>query len=157
MVKKKKMVIHFFYSCLEWHANYSEYWHAIRRVSITRPSLFYFSLRISQSLNGGLYQKGTNTFFPLLNFGSSWTARAKLLLSGLDITLITALHTCNVSHHLTWIGTFSKWPSIKRQKKFVENLVSHNISFIAHLGFLNLRGMCWDNERGKIWRQLPFK
>lgn len=27
--------------------------------------------------------------------------------------------TCDVSHHVTWIGTFSKWPSIKRQKKWL--------------------------------------
>ena len=31
---------------------------------------------------------------------------------------ITAFYTCDVSHHVTCIGTFSKWPSIKRQKKF---------------------------------------
>ena len=41
----------------------SEYRQAIRRVSIFQPSLFYFSLRISKSLNGGLYQSGTNPIF----------------------------------------------------------------------------------------------
>ena len=41
----------------------SEYRHTIRRVSIIQPSLFYFSLRISQSLNGDLYQNRTNLFF----------------------------------------------------------------------------------------------
>ena len=66
-------------------------------------------------------------FSPL---GSGLTASAKLLLSGLNMTLSTALHTCDVSYHATQIETFSKWPSIKRQKKFVENLVLHNISFI---------------------------
>ena len=45
--------------------------------------------------------------------------------------LFIALHTCYVSYHVTWIGPFSKWPSIKRQKKFVENLVLHNISCIC--------------------------
>ena len=42
-------------------------------------------------------------FFPLVNFGSGWTARAMLLLSGLDMTLFTALHTSDVLHHVTWI------------------------------------------------------
>ena len=81
------------------------------------------------------------SFFSLVNFGSSWTAGTKLLLSGLDLTLFTALHTCNVSHHVTWIGQFSKWPSIKHQKKFLEHLTLFNISLICYLGFFNLRGM----------------
>ena len=75
----------------------SEYRHAIRRVSIVQPLLIYFSLRISYSLNGGLYQNGTKIFFPLVNFGSEWTARAKLILSDLDTTLFTALHTYDVN------------------------------------------------------------
>ena len=41
----------------------SEYRQAIRRVSIFQPSLFYFSLRTSKSLSGGLYQSGTNPIF----------------------------------------------------------------------------------------------
>ena len=53
-------------------------------------------------------------FFPLVNFDSSWTARANLLLSGLDMALFTVVHTCDVSHHVTWIGTFSRWPSTER-------------------------------------------
>ena len=40
-------------------------------------------------------------FFPLVNFGIGWTARTKLLLSGLDMTLFTAKQTCDVSHHVT--------------------------------------------------------
>ena len=69
-------------------------------------------------------------FFPLVNFGIGWTARTKLLLSGLDMTLFTAKQTCDVSHHVTCVGTFSKWPSIKRQKKFVENLVAQDIVYL---------------------------
>ena len=40
-------------------------------------------------------------FFPLVNFGSGWTARVMLLLSGLDMTLFTALHTSDVLHHVS--------------------------------------------------------
>ena len=116
----------------------TQYRHAIRRVSIIQPSLFYFSLRISYSLNGALYQNGTNLIFiPLVDFGSSWKARTKLLLSGLDMTLFTALHTCDMSRPVTWIRPIYR--------------------LFAHLGFFNLRGMYWDKKRGKIWRQLPFK
>ena len=49
-------------------------------------------------------------FYSLVNSGSSRTGRAKLLRSGLDMTLFTTLHTCDVSHQVTWIETFSKWP-----------------------------------------------
>ena len=38
------------------------------------------------------------SFFSLVNFGSGWTARAKLLLSSLDMTPFTASHTYDVSH-----------------------------------------------------------
>ena len=48
----------------------------------------------------------------------------------------TTLHTCDVSHHVTWIGTFLKWPSIEHRKKFVENLVLHRMSFICSFGIL---------------------
>ena len=41
----------------------SKYRHAIRRVSIIQTSLFYFSLLISYSLNGDLYQNGKNLIF----------------------------------------------------------------------------------------------
>ena len=34
-------------------------------------------------------------FFPLVNFGSSWTARMTLLLSGLDMTLIVTSRDLN--------------------------------------------------------------
>ena len=73
-------------------------------------------------------------FFPLVNFGISWTA--KKLLSGLDVTLFTSLHTYDVSPHVTWIGPFSKWPSIKHQKKFVENLILHNVLLICSFRIL---------------------
>ena len=40
---------------------------------------------------------------------------------------ITAFYTCDVSHHVTCIGTFSKWPSIKCQKKFAHFFCSFRI------------------------------
>ena len=43
-----------------WNGVQITFGHAIHRVSIIQLSLFYFSLRISESLNGGLYQNGTN-------------------------------------------------------------------------------------------------
>ena len=63
---------------------------------------YFISHFVFQSLNGGLYHNGTNLiFFPQEKFGSGWTARAMLLLSGLDMTLFTALHTSDVLHHVT--------------------------------------------------------
>ena len=44
--------------------------------------------------------------------------------------LFTALHTCDASHHMTWIGTFSNGSQLSIRKKKPENLVLHNISFI---------------------------
>ena len=101
MVKREKLLEDIFFTAV-WNGVQitcgSEYRHAIRRVSIVQPLLIYFSLRISYSLNGGLYQNGTKIiFFPLVNFGSEWTARAKLILSDLDTTLFTALHTYDVN------------------------------------------------------------
>ena len=52
----------------------------------------------------------------------SWTARAKLLLSGRNITLFTALYTCDV--HITQPG------SERFKKKFAENLVLRNIAYL---------------------------
>ena len=98
----------------------SKYRHAIRRVSIIQTSLFYFSLLISYSLNGDLYQNGTNLIFFARKFRQQLEARAKLLLSLLDMALFTALHTCDVSPLMTWIRPFSKWQPIKRQKIFVK-------------------------------------
>ena len=42
-------------------------------------------------------------FFPLANYGVSWTARPKLLLSYLNMTFFTVLLTSDVPHHATWI------------------------------------------------------
>lgn len=44
--------------------------------------------------------------------------------------LFTALHTCDASHHMTWIGTFSNGSQLSIRKKKTKNLVLHNISFI---------------------------
>ena len=46
----------------------------------------------------------------------------------------------DVSHHVTWIGMFSKWALIKR-KKFAENLVFTIYHLFSHLGFFNVKGM----------------
>ena len=84
--------------------------------------------------------------------------RAGLLLSGLDMMLFVALHTCDVFHHVIWIGPFSKWLSIKRQKAFLENLVFHNISLIYALKILQPEGnVSGQKKTVKIWRQLPVK
>ena len=64
------------------------------------PSKFLFLKSLHWTWNGNLF----------------WIAKAKLLLSGLNLTLCTTLHTCDVLHHVTWIGTFSKWLSMKRPK-----------------------------------------
>ena len=95
-------------------------------------------------------------FFPLVNYGSNWTAGKNLLLSGLDMTLFTAVHMCDISHHATWIEPFPKWPSIKRQNKFGKFGFAQYIVKFAHFGFFNIRGIYWDKKKRKIWRQLPF-
>ena len=84
--------------------------------------------------------------------------RARLLLSGLDMTLFVALHTCDVFHHVIWIGPFWKWLSIKRQKEFLENLFFHNISLIYALKILQPEGnVSGQKKTVKIWRQLPVE
>ena len=61
------------------------------------------------------------------------------------------LHTCDVSHQVTWTGTFSKWPSIR----------SKNLVFVyrlfAHLGFFSLRGMYWDKKGGQLHFKAHFE
>ena len=117
--EKKYGNIYLFYSCLEWRTNHLWLW-----IKTCDPSCFDYSTFIILSLTSYFIvskwwpiTEWNISFFSLVNFGSSWTAGTKLLLSGLDLTLFTDLHTCNVSHHVTWIGQFSKWPSIKHQKK----------------------------------------
>ena len=84
--------------------------------------------------------------------------RARLLLSGLDMTLFVALHTCDVFHHVIWIGLFWKWLSIKRQRAFLENLVFHNISLIYALKILQPEGnVSGPKKTVKIWRRLPVE
>ena len=70
-------------------------------VSIIQPSLFSLTSYFIVSKRWPISGWDKFYFFPLVNFGSGWTARAKLLLSGLDMTLFTALHMCDVLHHVT--------------------------------------------------------
>ena len=51
---------------------------------------------------------------------------------------------------MTGIGAFAKWPSIKRQKQFVKNLVLHNISFICSFRILEPKRNVLGQKRGKI-------
>ena len=92
-------------------------------------------------------------FFPLVNFGQS----CYFQVLRWRFSIFTALHKCDVSHHVTWMGPFSKWPSIERQKKFVENLILHYISFICSFRILKPNRNVLGQKKGKIWRQLPFK
>ena len=134
--KRKK---HIFCSCLEWRTNYLWLW-----IQTSDPSRFDFSAFVILFLSSyfevskwwPIPEWNKSYFFPLVNFDSSWTAGAKLLLSGLEKTLFNALHTCDVSHHVTWIAPFSKWPSIKPQKKFVKNFILHVISLICSFRIL---------------------
>ena len=57
---------------------------------------------------------GQSNALGLLRVGSSRTARTKLLLSGLNVTLFAALHTCDVS----WIGTFPNGRRLNVKKGF---------------------------------------
>ena len=128
----------FFYSCLEWRTDYL--WLQIQTCDPTRCDYSTFSILFLTSYfivsKWWLIAEWNKScfFFPLVNFGISWTA--KKLLSGLDVTLFTSLHTYDVSPHVTWIGPFSKWPSIKHQKKFVENLILHNVLLICSFRIL---------------------
>ena len=124
MVKRKKLWEHiFFYSCLEWRANYLWLWIQARYLSPFDYSTFVVLFLTSYFIFSNWWpirEWNKSYFFPLVNLGSSWAAGTKLLLSGLDMTLFTTLHT--VTYHIL------TWPSIKRQKKFVENFILHNIS-----------------------------
>ena len=71
-----------------------------------------------------------------------------MLLSGVNMTLSTALHTCDVSFHATLIGTFSKWPLIRRQKKISRKFdFAQCIVYLLILGFFNLRGINGDKKK----------
>ena len=85
--------------------------------------------------------------------------RARLLLSGLDMTLFVALHTCDVFHHVIWIGPFWKWLSIKRQKAFLENLVFPQYIVDLRIKDSSTWGECFGPKKKtvKIWRQLPVE
>ena len=144
MVKRKtrKKIIDIFLTavqhCMQFTCG-SKQRYATRRVSIIQP----------------FQRKHFISHF--VSLGSSWTARAKLLLSGLNVALFTALHTCDVSHHMTWIGTFSKWPSIKHQKNLQQIWFCTIYRLFAYLGFFNRREIYQDKKRGRTYRQLPFK
>ena len=92
----------FFYSCLEWRTNYL--WLQIQTCDPTRCDYSTFSILFLTSYfivsKWWLIAEWNKScfFFPLVNFGISWTA--KKLLSGLDVTLFTSLHT--MTYHLTW-------------------------------------------------------
>ena len=126
MVRKNKLWEYIFFTAV-WNGVQitcdSEYREPIRRLSIIQPSLFNFSLRSSYSLNSGLYQNGKNFFFAC-KFRQQPNREGEIhsgtfvhtyvhtyIRSGLDMTPFTTLHTCDVSHQVTWIETFSKWPS----------------------------------------------
>ena len=152
MVKRKKSYL-FFNRCLAWHAIYLWLW-----IQICDPSHFDNSTFVKKSilfvtLNGGLYQNGINFFFRLVAAGH----RGLSCYLQVSTRPFYCLRECDVSFHATLIGTFSKWPLIKRQKKSVENLVFPIYHLFAHLGFFNLRGIYRDKRRRKFCRQLPFK
>ena len=102
MVKRKKLWEHiFFYSCLEWRANYLWLWIQTCYLSRFDYSTFVVLFLTSYFIVSNWWpirKWNKSYFFPLVNFGSSWAAGTKLLLSGLDMTLFTTLHTCDVSH-----------------------------------------------------------
>ena len=85
MVKRKKfMGIYIFFTAV-WNG-----------VQITCDNLY------SEVVTGNIVSKwwpitewNKSYFFPLVNFGSSWTARMTLLLSGLDMTLIVTSRDLN--------------------------------------------------------------
>ena len=99
----------YFYSCLEWRANYLWLW-----IQTYDPSRFDYSTFVMLFLTSyfvvskwwPISESNKSYFSPRVNFGCSWTAETNLLVSGLDMTLFTALHTCDVSHHVTWIEPF---------------------------------------------------
>ena len=68
-------------------------------------------------------------------------SEGEAVTSGFDKTLFTDLHTCDVSHHVTRIRPFSKWPSIKRQRNLQKIWFRTIYHLFVHLGFFNLREM----------------
>ena len=77
--------------------------------------------------------------------------------------LFTALHTCDASHHMTWIWTFSNGSQLSIRKKKKQKICFCTIYHLFnHLGFFSLRGMHWDNKKretlpsvtlqNKIWQ-----
>ena len=85
MVKRKKLMGTYIFFTAVWNG-----------VQITCDNLY------SKVVTGNIVSKwwpitewNKSYFFPLVNFGSSWTARMTLLLSGLDMTLIVTSRDLN--------------------------------------------------------------
>jgi len=93
--------------------------------------------------------------FWLVNCGSELDCegcyfRTRKLFMSSCFSSFTTLYTCDVSHHVTWIGRFSKWPSMEHRKKFVENLVLDKMSFICSFRILYLKkNVLVQQKKGK--------
>ena len=88
-------------------------------------------------------RKKKTSFFSLVNFGSGWTARAKLLLSvltwrySLPHTHVT-YHTCDLDRNV-----FKMAIDLASKK----NWFCRVYHLFAHPGFFDLRGMYWDKNK----------
>ena len=91
------------YFCSEWRANYLWLW-----IQTCNPSRFDYSTFVILFLTSyfvvskwwPISESNKSYFFPLVNFGSSWTAGTNLLLSGLHMTVL--LPYTRVTFHITW-------------------------------------------------------
>ena len=74
----------------------------------------------------------------------------KLLLSGLNMALFTALHTCDISHHVTWNGKFSKW-LIKHKEIYSESGFAQYIIYLLMCDSLTQKECVEMKKKGKIF------
>ena len=140
MVKRKKLWEHiFFYSCLEWRVNYLRLrlqTYDLSRFNYSTFVILFLTSYFIVSKWWPMTELNKSYFFCARKFRKQQSSRDEVVTFRFYITLFNALHMRDVSHHVTWIGSFSKWPSIRRQKKFVENFISHNITLICSFRIL---------------------
>ena len=124
MVKRKKLWEHiFFYSCLEWRANYLWLWIQTCYLSRFDYSTFVVLFLTSYFIisNWWPIREWNKYFFSARKFRQQLSSRD-------EVGTFRSWH--DAFHCLTHVWRITCWPGrrLSVKKKFVENLILHNIS-----------------------------
>ena len=120
MVKRKKLWEHiFFYSCLEWRVNYLRLrlqTYDLSRFNYSTFVILFLTSYFIVSKWWPMTELNKSYFFCARKFRKQQSSRDEVVTFRFYITLLNA--------------------SMRRQKKFVENFISHNISLICSFRIL---------------------